>query len=189
MKDFVQNINHQFYNFVLHYDTNNDNIIRKIIHTTTVADMCFTIACQMKLNTNDKNLAYLCGILHDIGRFEQWKRYQTYDDKISIDHGDLSYELSQQFNLSMLSPADQATVRTAIKYHTKSYTGDDERVKLFRQIIMNADAYANVLNIANGAQRMLGANIGYNPAILDDFINLRLLRQYTAKPNSTVRSC
>ena len=26
MKDFVQNINHQFYDFVLKYDTTNDNI-------------------------------------------------------------------------------------------------------------------------------------------------------------------
>ena len=82
MKDFVQNINHQFYDFVLKYDTTNDNIIRKAIHTTTVADMCFTIACKLNLNENDRQLAYLGGILHDIGRFEQWRRYQTYDDKI-----------------------------------------------------------------------------------------------------------
>lgn len=67
MKDFVQNINHQFYDFIKNYDITNDNIIRKIIHTNTVADTCFLIACKMGLNQNDRELAYLTGILHDIG--------------------------------------------------------------------------------------------------------------------------
>ena len=71
MEDFVQNINHQFYDYVTEYDMTNDNIIRKIVHTTTVADACFTIACKLGLNKNDRELAYLTGILHDIGRFEQ----------------------------------------------------------------------------------------------------------------------
>lgn len=181
MKDFVQKVNHQFYNFVLKYDTSNDNIIRKIIHTTTVADMCFTIACRLNLEEDDRQLAYLGGILHDIGRFEQWKRYQTYDDKISIDHGDLSYELCEQFDLSMLNSQDRETIKLAVKYHTKPYTGDDARIKLFNQIIMNADAYANVLNTANGAQRMTTTADGYTPAILKDFINLKRLRGYSPK--------
>lgn len=181
MKDFVQNINHQFYHFVEEYDTTDDNIIRKIIHTNTVADMCFTIACHLNLNSNDRNLAYLCGILHDIGRFEQWKRYQTYNDKVSVDHGDLSYEMIQKFDLSMLTLTDYNTISYAVKYHTKSYLGHDERVKLFRQIIMNADAYANVLNTANGAQRILHDQDGYTPAILEDFINLKLLVNHVTK--------
>ena len=181
MKDFVQNINHQFYNFVLQYDTSNDNIIRKIIHTTTVADMCFTIACKLNFNEHDRNLAYLCGILHDIGRFEQWKLYGTYNDKLSVDHGDLSYELSKKFDLSMLSDSDREMVRLAVKYHTKQYTGNDERIKLFNQIILNADAYANVLNTANGAQRMTVSEDGYTPELLNDFINLKRLWIYSPK--------
>ncbi len=183
MKDFVKNVNHQFYDFVLKYDTTNDNIIRKIVHTTTVADMCFTIACKLQLNENDRDLAYLGGILHDIGRFEQWKRYQTYDDNFSVDHGDLSYELCSQFDLSMLNPVDIETIRLAVKYHTKpyAYTENDARVKLFNQIIMNADAYANILNTANGAQPMTVNADGYTPAILDDFINLKRLRDYSPK--------
>lgn len=181
MKDFVQNINHQFYDFVLKYDTTNDNIIRKIIHTTTVADMCFTIACKLELNDTDRNLAYLAGILHDIGRFEQWKLYETYNDKLSVDHGDLSYELSNQFDLSMITDEDRETIRLAVKYHTKQYTGDDERIKLFNQIILNADAYANILNTANGAQRMTVNEEGVTPEILNDFVNLKRLWIYSPK--------
>ena len=182
MEDFVQNINHQFYNFVLKYDTTNDNIIRKIIHINTVADACFTIACKLGLNKNDRELAYLTGILHDIGRFEQWKLYQTYNDHKSVDHGDLSYELSDKFfDLSMLKPEDKETVRLAVKFHTKKYEGNDERVKLFNKIILGADAYANVLNTANGAQRMTVSEEGVTPELLEDFLNQRSLWQYSPK--------
>lgn len=181
MKDFVQNINHQFFDFVLRYDTSNDNIIRKIIHTTTVADTCFLIACKLELNENDRNLAYLTGILHDIGRFEQWKRFSTYNDKVSVDHGELSYELSKQFDLSMLSEEDRETVRLAVRYHTKPYPGTDERVLLFNKIILAADAFANVQNTANGAQRMTVTENGYTKELLDDFLNQRSLWKYSPK--------
>lgn len=182
MEDFVQNINHQFYDFVTKYDLTNDNIIRKIVHTTTVADTCFTIACKLKLNKNDRELAYLTGILHDIGRFEQWKLYKTYNDHLSVDHGDLSYELSEtQFDLSILEPEDKEAVRLAVKYHTKNYDGNNERVKLFNKIILSADAYANVLNTANGAQRMTVNEEGFTPELLDDFVNQRRLWKYSPK--------
>ncbi len=184
MKDFVQNINHQFYDFVTEYDLKEDNIIRKIFHTSTVADTCFSIACRLNLNEKDRNLAYLCGILHDIGRFEQWKRYQTYEDKISADHGDLSYEMIDKFDLSMLSPKDLETVKLAVKYHTKSnlaLQSGDKRVILFNQIILNADAYANILNTANGAQPMTMTEDGYKPEMLEDFINLKPIYSYRPK--------
>lgn len=181
MKDFVQEINHQFYNFVLQYDVSNDNIIRKIIHTNTVADTCFLIACKLRLSQNDKMLAYLTGILHDIGRFEQWKLYKTYNDKASVDHGDLSYELTQKFDLSMINPSDLETVKMAIKYHTKQYFGTDERVKLFNAIIISADAYANILNTANGAQRMTANEDGVSPDLLADFLNQKPLWKYSPK--------
>lgn len=181
MEDFVQNINHQFYDFLKDYDMSNDNIIRKIIHTNTVADTCFFIACKMGLNENDRNLAYLCGILHDIGRFEQWKLYQTYNDHKSVDHGDLSYELTDKFDLSMISEEDKNTVKLAVKHHTKAYSGKDERIKLFNYIILCADAYANVLNTANGAQRMTVSEDGFTKEILEDFLNMKKLWVYSPK--------
>lgn len=181
MKDFVQNINHQFFDFVLKYDTSDDNIIRKIIHTFTVADTCFTIACKLNLNEKDRNLAYLSGILHDIGRFEQWKLYHTYNDKQSVDHGDLSYELCDKFDLSMIDAEDLKTVKLAVKYHTKQYEGENERISLFNKIILNADAYANILNTANGAQRMTVTEDGYTQEILSDFLQMKRLWIYSPK--------
>ena len=33
-------------------------------------------------------LAGLIGLLHDIARFEQFTKYQTFNDRLSFDHGD-----------------------------------------------------------------------------------------------------
>ena len=90
MKQVIQEYNVLFWNFVNKYDTNNTNILRKVIHSFQVADICFSIACQKGLDESKRNFCYLMGLFHDLGRFEQWKIYNTYDDNKSVDHGDLS---------------------------------------------------------------------------------------------------
>src|SRR5574344_2948436 len=90
MENIIENINLQFINFVKEYDLKDSNISRKIFHTQVVANACFQIACKLELNESDTNLAYVGGILHDIGRFEQWKLYKTYSDKQSVDHAEIS---------------------------------------------------------------------------------------------------
>ena len=47
----------------------------------------------MKLSKEDIQLAQLIGLLHDIGRFEQVKRYNTFVDKNSINHGQLGVKI------------------------------------------------------------------------------------------------
>ena len=65
-----------------------ENIERKIKHTFRVMDLCEEIAESLNLTKEDITLAKLCGLLHDIGRFEQWNRYKTFVDSKSVDHGD-----------------------------------------------------------------------------------------------------
>ena len=50
---------------------------------------------EIYLNLDKENieLAKLIGLLHDIGRFEQIKQYNTFSDKDSIDHGKLGVEI------------------------------------------------------------------------------------------------
>lgn len=81
----------------------------------------------------------------------------------------------------MINEEDKENVRLAVKYHTKQYSGSNERVKLFNRIILCADAYANVLNTANGAQRMPVDEDGVTDEILKEFLNLGKLWKYSAK--------
>ena len=183
MKDLtIQNYNQLFWTFVEKYDTQNSNILRKIIHSYSVAEKCFSIASTLKLNKKQREFAYLVGLFHDIGRFEQWRLHQTYNDKISVDHGDLGEQMLLQNKICFdLSDEEMNVFVLAIKYHTKQYDGDDASVVLYNEIVKSADAFANVITTANGAQQMTVDADGYTDEILQDFLQLKPLWIYSPK--------
>lgn len=43
-------------------------------------------------NEEDIYLAEIIGLLHDFGRFEQLRKYHSYNDATTIDHADYSIE-------------------------------------------------------------------------------------------------
>ena len=43
------------------------------------------LTTALAFSEQDRKLAYLCAVYHDIGRFEQLKRYHTFLDYKSID--------------------------------------------------------------------------------------------------------
>lgn len=75
-----------FKNYVSNYGVDNPKIEIKIIHTYNVANNSRNIAKRLGLSEEQQDLAELIGLLHDIGRFEQLRIYNTFFDKISIDH-------------------------------------------------------------------------------------------------------
>jgi len=50
----------------------------------------------LHLNQKDLNLAKTIALLHDVGRFEQYERYRTFDDYKSEDHVHLSLNVLNQ---------------------------------------------------------------------------------------------
>lgn len=184
MIQYIQEYNKMFWDFVINYDTNNSNILRKIIHSYLVADRCFMIACNFKLSERERNFSYLLGLFHDLGRFPQWEKYQTYNDKKSVDHGDLSSEIVEKMDNKKLyiTEEEKYILVQAIKYHTKPYLGSDEKVIFYNEMIKNADAFSNVLTTANGAQQMTVEQEGVTESILNDFVELKPLWIYS--PNT-----
>lgn len=75
------------------YNANDPKIKLKIDHTYRVAEFCVRIAKSISLSQEEVDLAYLCGMLHDIGRFEQVKRYNTFADADSVDHAEFGADL------------------------------------------------------------------------------------------------
>ena len=186
----IQEYNKLFWDLVVKYDTTNSNILRKIIHSFDVAHTCFKIACHLKLNAEDRIFAYLIGLFHDVGRFEQWKLYQTYDDFKSIDHGDLSFDILNKLNCCEvfdLSVKQSEVLKMSIKYHTKPYCGNDDEILFYNEIIKNADAFSNVITTANGAQQIVVSSDGYTKELLEDFKQMKLLINYPT--NTKVDRC
>lgn len=79
-----------FNEYISHYDSANVNIKLKIDHTYRVADICETIAASVGAETD---VAWLLGLLHDIGRFEQYTVYRTFIDRDSVDHAELGADI------------------------------------------------------------------------------------------------
>lgn len=75
------------------YDLSDIKVKLKVDHTYRVAAMCDAISDSLGLDESDKDVAWLCGMLHDIGRFEQLRRYHTFQDNISCNHAALSADI------------------------------------------------------------------------------------------------
>ena len=74
----IEKAKNVFQNYVEKYDATNTRIAYKIGHTYRVVDLAERIARDLKLESEDVELAKMIGLLHDIGRFEQVRRYDTF---------------------------------------------------------------------------------------------------------------
>ena len=178
MKQVIQSYNNIFYDFIKSYDLSNSNLLRKMIHSYEVARNCFEMASRNGMNVKERNFCCLMGLFHDIGRFKQWEIYQTYDDAKSVDHGELSYDILDEFDcctLFDLTEEETYILKEAIKFHTKPYKGDNEKIKAFNYILRNSDAFSNVLSTASGMQQMTVEANGVTNEILEKFDNKELL--------------
>ena len=181
LKKVIEEYNKLFWNFTKQYDIDNKNLLRKLIHTYQVADVCFSIATRFNLSEEDRNFCYLLGLLHDLGRFEQWKIYGTFNDVKSVDHGDLSANIIKNIPAEdmFISEDKKNVLIDAIRYHTKKYNGNNQEVVFYNSIINNADSYSNVTTCANGTKQIDIERDGYTKEIYDAFVKEELMRVYS----------
>ena len=182
MEQTIQNYNNIFWCQIKHYDLCENNILRKVIHSFDVAKNCFELASNKNLNKRERNLSYLIGLFHDIGRFEQWDRFKTYDDIKSVDHGDLSKNILDNMDCEgvfNLNKKEAFIFKEVIRCHTKPYLGANKIVKKFDYILKNCDAMSNVVSTANGMQQMTVKNNGVTKEILNSFYKKEALYRYS----------
>lgn len=147
----------EFTKYTDNYNSKDTKIKLKIDHTFRVAKMCDEIAKSLNLPDEDVDLAWTIGMLHDIGRFEQVKRYNTFIDAKSIDHAqfgadllfveDLIYSFINKENplydeiFNDVANDFLNILETAIRNHS-AYKIDErlsDRYKMFCNIIRDAD--------------------------------------------------
>lgn len=134
----------EFKNYVDKFDKNDYAIKMKYNHSIRVMNISNYIAKKLKLSKEDINLATIIGLLHDYGRFEQWTKYKTFSDLVSIDHGDLGVKiLFEDRDIEKFTDLkdNELIISDAIKYHNKYSYPDNlvERNKMFCNIIRDAD--------------------------------------------------
>ncbi len=132
----------EFLDYAEPYRKYGEKIQLKIDHSLRVMDLCRNLAESLGLDGRETELAAVCGLLHDIGRFEQYRRYQTYNDLRSVDHGDLGAEvLGGDRLIERFSENGRGTILQAVRYHNKYRVPDTlgEKSRRFAGITRDAD--------------------------------------------------
>ena len=134
-----------FKNYVNDYNPSDPKIALKIAHTYRVAELCNEIAESLKMTEEQCELAWLLGMLHDIGRFEQVRIYNTFVDGDSVDHAEFGADMLFGKKHMILRFIDTRKVdeliEKAIRNHNKLHIASEiEGVELtFCQILRDAD--------------------------------------------------
>ena len=140
----IENANIEFDKYASQFNANNGRIKLKIDHIKRVAEMSKKIAQNINLNEEQVKLAEVIGLFHDIGRFKQAELYDTFNDKESVDHAELSVKvlfdenLIEKFNIE---EKYKKIIKMAIINHNKSRIDDNLSADemLFSKIIRDAD--------------------------------------------------
>ena len=129
------------------------------------------------MSEEEKYLAKIIALYHDIGRFKQYQEYQTFSDYKSKDHGSLGVEVIKENKLvEDLKQDYQNIIYKAIEQHNKAVIDQDyfasEKEILFAKLIRDADKL-DIFNIfveryENGSQKDFIIKLSTDPKISDE---------------------
>lgn len=132
-----------FKKYVDNFDIKDKDIFLKYHHSIRTSFLCGEIAKRIKLKEDDIELAKTIGLLHDIGRFYQLEKYDSYSD-LNMDHGDYGVKVlfkDKKIKNYYVDEQDYKTIELAIANHNKYKI--DEKIKgrdlLFCKLIRDCD--------------------------------------------------
>ena len=123
-------------------ESDNRNLRLKAEHTQNVCANIKEIAESLPLPPEKIILAETIALFHDIGRFPQYKKYKTFQDGKSVNHGLLGARTLQAENvLNGLAEAERDLISNSVKFHNVFQIPDvkDEELLLFLKLIRDAD--------------------------------------------------
>lgn len=140
----IEKAKNVFKEYVKNYNPEDGKIALKIGHILRVTEKSKKIAEDLELEEEEINLAELIGLLHDIGRFEQVRVYNTFYDRDSINHGEYGVKILFEDGLIrdfIKEDCYDGIIRKAILNHNrpKIEEGLTDRELLHSKIIRDAD--------------------------------------------------
>ena len=139
-------LRHWFEDYVIQFSSDEPMVQAsmdlKVDHTRKVCDAIVDIGKSLNLSRKDLCIAEACALLHDIGRFEQFRRYRTFSDARSEDHAALGVKVLKETRvMDRLAPATADTVLWAVGYHNRASLpdGEDGPRLFFLKLLRDAD--------------------------------------------------
>lgn len=144
MKIDRERVKKAFAEYTRQYDSDDEKIKLKIVHTYKVAELSERIAVSLGLLKEDIDLAWLIGMLHDVGRFEQVRKFHTFEDAKSVDHAQMGLHVlweEKRIRDYISDSAEDELIRLAIAQHNVYRIPEDlaARQAMFCNIIRDAD--------------------------------------------------
>lgn len=154
------------------YDLDMKLIREKYYHTFRVAMLTDSLTNSLGLNNDEKELAHLIALFHDLGRFREVVRSNEFNN-LKFDHGSYSNKILFNdgfINNFPINEKDYLLIRKALYYHNKKNIGNDlnSREELFAKIIRDTDKI-DILHVL--ASHQLKFFNEPNPIVLDKFKN------------------
>ena len=180
-----------FKEYIKNYNPEDGKIKIKIAHIERVSQIAKRLAEELGLEEEDIKLAELIGLLHDIGRFEQIRVYNTFLDKDSIDHGEYAIKVLYEDGLiKKFLDTDKYDniIKKSILNHNqaKIEKGLSERENLHSKIIRDADKMDIFYVLTTADKKELYGEIEYEKItnnIYEQFLNDKLINYNDLKTN------
>ena len=112
----------RFYNYIDGFKEKDGNYCKllkeKVEHIKRVSSNALFIANNEKWSKEDCQIAELCGLYHDIGRFSQYQKYKTFSDSKSVNHGEQGFSIINEYHFfDILEEKEAESILDAVHYH------------------------------------------------------------------------
>ena len=124
------------------YDMADSYICKNYVHSLRVSHIARQIAISIDMDERGQDIAEITGLFHEIGRFEQVKRFHTVEDSKSVNHGELGYQILLKEIVKYGFDAEtERLILSAVRNHEKTILDEnmDASEKLFSTILRDAD--------------------------------------------------
>ena len=119
-----------------------ENIDLKKHHTLRVRGLILDIGQSINLDEDNICVAEACAILHDIGRFEQYRKYGTFSDAKSVNHAALGVRIIRELEVlkNFPSAVREIIIRSVGCHNMSRISGKKNKDwLLFLKLVRDAD--------------------------------------------------
>lgn len=135
-----------FSSYVASFTTDDPDVMKNIDlkydHTLRVADEALGIGRALGLDDFSLAVAEITALFHDVGRFEQYRRFRTFSDKKSVNHALFGVEILREHKVpDRLEPSLRQLILDVIACHNRATLSEDmePRTLFFSRLLRDAD--------------------------------------------------
>jgi hypothetical protein len=142
----VTEISEWFSEYCRSFDSEDEDIHKNMAlkeeHTHHVCSNILEIGRGESLDDEDILIAEAISLLHDVGRFEQYRQFKTFRDSASVNHAELGAQIIEDYEvLAPLFPQERSIIAHSVEHHNAFTVPKTlpEKTQFFLKLIRDAD--------------------------------------------------